>query len=306
MGDKPPKLLVGSEYLAWKREVAMWTHGTSLIKKKHGPVAALRIEDRKARDFANRLDITKVSAEEGLAYLFAELDKYYAKDKVQTLFLAIDRLESFIRPEDMSMVDYCTEFGRRVDAISELISTSTEKKLPYDEGVQAYRLLKQARLTKDQQILAIATVKSNFTYEDMEGSLKRAFGDAVVIGYSSAGCSGTSSSSRSNCVKIKAEPTETFYESHGDVEDYVYYTRDRNSRVSSRRGRDRHRGGNSYNRGFYNKKRRASDSQQYSGQESYSSNRENMKDPQTGEILTCNICNSTYHFARYCPHASEE
>ena len=57
MSDKPPKLLVSSEYLDWKREVMMWTRGTSLAKNKHGPVVALRIEDRKARDFANRLDV---------------------------------------------------------------------------------------------------------------------------------------------------------------------------------------------------------------------------------------------------------
>ncbi len=260
MGDKPPKLFEATEYLAWKREVHMWTLGTGLDKKKRGPVAALRIQDRKARDFANRLDTAKISADDGLEYLFTELDKYFSKDRVQTLFLAIEKLESYTRSADTTMVDYCTEFGRRVDAISELISTSTEKKVPYDEGVQAYRLLKQASLTPDQQILAIATVKENFTYADMEGSLKRAFGDAVVNGNSSVSFSGgiSSSSESSGQLKIKVEPNDTFYGSGQDdfhrQDNCTYYTREGNSRFNSRRGRQRYRGGGGHNRGFYSNK----------------------------------------------------
>ena len=148
-GDKPPKLKEGSEFLQWKREIEMWRLATTLKEPKQAPLVILSILDRKARDFATRLEKEKLVCEDGsgLTYLLTELSKYFAKDRVQSVFLAIEHLESFVRPKEMQMGEFISEFGRRVDAVAEIISTETEEKKPYDDGVLAYRLLKQDNLT---------------------------------------------------------------------------------------------------------------------------------------------------------------
>ena len=118
--DKSPKLLEGSEFLQSKREVEMWKLATTVAALKQAPRVVLNIIDKKARDFSTRLDKTKLTAagdNVGLSYLLAELGKYFSKDRVQTVFISIENLETFIRPKDMSILDFVKEFSRRVDAV---------------------------------------------------------------------------------------------------------------------------------------------------------------------------------------------
>ena len=58
--DNPPKLLEGYEFLQWKREIEMWALATSLDAKKQGPAVVISIIDRKAREYATRLDKAKL------------------------------------------------------------------------------------------------------------------------------------------------------------------------------------------------------------------------------------------------------
>ena len=94
-GDHPPILAEGMDYLKWKREVGIWKLGTSLAAAKQAAVCVLRINDFKARDFATRLDIEKLKEATGLDYLLKELDAYFKEDNTQSVFLAIEELESF-------------------------------------------------------------------------------------------------------------------------------------------------------------------------------------------------------------------
>ena len=73
--DQPPKLQDGSEYLRWKREVNIWTLGTSVVATKQAAICILRIEDLKARDYATRLNVDEIKKDTGLTYLLAEMDK---------------------------------------------------------------------------------------------------------------------------------------------------------------------------------------------------------------------------------------
>ena len=134
----------------------------------------------------------------------------------------------------MSILDFVKEFGRRVDAVTELISDETTEKKPYDDGVLAYKVLKQANLSEDQQILAVATVKDNLTYESMVCSLKRAFGDSVINGVcSSVGFANKPGESSASELKIKVEPESTYYGKRGhysssegeDSEREIYYSK---------------------------------------------------------------------------------
>lgn len=109
-------------------------------------VCILRIQDMKARDFATRLDLTKIKKDDGLTYLIGQLDGYFKEDNTQSIFLAIEQLEKF-RRADMSMLDYIREFHRKMNHISELMTD--EKSVIYHDSIIAYKLLVQADLKSD-------------------------------------------------------------------------------------------------------------------------------------------------------------
>ena len=317
-GDVPPKLFEGMDYLKWKREINIWRDGTSVKPEKQASVAILRIMDHKARDFATRLDREKLKVATGIDYVIKELDEFFEEDGTQNVFLAIENLEKFIRTKDMGMLEYIAEFGRKVDAISELL---TEGEKPYHDGILAYRLLKQSSLSKEQQILVRATMPK-LTFKDMENCLKRAFGDAVIIG--------KKESTYSDNMKIKIEPMDTLYqdENSSDSDGYdpnTFYQNNYRNKFSrgnypnyrgSRGGRDR--GSSSgyqkfNNNNYYQRNHRQNKDFGRSdapGHELHSSNnkhcsddnliRENKKD-RFGNVMKCNICDSKFHFARECP-----
>ncbi len=103
--DGPPQLAEGGDYLRWKREVEIWTIGTSVAAAKQAATCVLRITDVKARDYATRLDLEELKKTEGLKYLLKELEKFFKEDNTQCIFLAIEELEGFRRKE-MDMLEY--------------------------------------------------------------------------------------------------------------------------------------------------------------------------------------------------------
>ena len=295
-GDNPPKLKGADGYLQWKREISIWQIGTSVVEKRQASIAVLAILEQKARKFATRLDLDKLKEDTGLTYLLAELDKHFKKDKTQSVFVAIEDLESFVRGKDECMSEYIREFGRRVDIIKELLG-----KDPYDEGIIAYRLLKQANLTTREQQLIRATV-IKLDYEHMEEALKRAFGDVVVLS--------EQSSTKLTMKKIKVEPTEaTLYERDDDSDsaDDTYYSkggRDNFRRNNNNRGFSG-RGKGSYSKNTYeNNKASGLSVPKNKDWKTERTGRLNQRDPKTGEIKTCNTCGSKFHFVRNCPDRS--
>ena len=325
--DKPPKLLEGNEFLQWKREVEMWKLATTVPAAKQAPRVILSIIDKKARDFSTRLDKTKLVAaagdSDGLSYLLAELAKYFSKDRVQTVFIAIENLETFNRPKEMSILDFVKEFGRRVDAVTELISDEAAETQPYHDGVLAYKVLKQANLSDDQQILAVATVKDNLTYESMVCSLKRAFGDSVINGMcSSVGFANKHGESSTSELKIKVEPESTYYGRREDYSSSEEYDDDREIYYSKRH---QGYGGNAYRRSGYQNSRGQNNSYHRKNEtrRDFSSdwNRDHVKDlpknggdvqkngvekvmnnkDRYGNVMRCHKCQSKFHFAKDCP-----
>lgn len=312
-GDIPPKLHEGMEYLKWKREINIWRDGTSIKSEKQASVAILRIEDHKARDFATRLDREKLKVPNGIDYVIEQLDQFFAEDGTQNVFLAIENLEKFVRPKAMGMLEYIAEFGRKVDAIKELL---TDGEKPYHDDILAYRLLKQSNLSQEQQILVRATMQK-LTFKDMENCLKRAFGDAVILG--------KKESAYSDSMKIKMEPMDTLYQdqdednhssdSDGNGPNTFYQNNYRNkySRGNYRGGRNRDSGSGKHksnnNNNYYQRSHRqnndvgrSDDTDRDSFKKSCDEylNRENKKD-KFGNVMACNICDSKFHFARHCP-----
>ena len=313
--DNPPKLEKDTVYSVWKRDVKIWQLGTSVDAKKQAARVVLRMSG-KVRDFANRIPLTDLGKDTGLDDLLTELDKHYRKDVTQELFLSIENLETYRRDASKgeTIADYIEEFGRRNDRVKELIGN----KDAYDDGVLAYRLLKQASLSESDRKLVRATVPK-LTYDEMVDALIRCLGDGAVLSHGSE-----SSGANSQELKIKSEPRDNFHakdyaEGQDEWHEDVYFQ----NRDFSGRGKNWYRGrGDSsrYNSGY----RRSGGNQSYyqknnnrysnsseeqrensSGVEDSIPNPENSKDPRTGEVRRCNICDSKFHYARDCVHWSD-
>ena len=297
-GDHPPILAEGMDYLKWKREVGIWQLGTSLAAAKQAAVCVLRINDYKARDFATRLDLAKLKEATGLDYLLKELDVYFKQDNTQCVFLAIEELESFRRPPEMHMVEYIAEFKRRLNRIQELFDDAKDI---YHDGMQAYRLLTQANLNKDQQILIKAAMGTQqLTSGAIEECLKRCFGDAVL-----GGKPREASGHSSDTVKIKVE-SDVLYHSRSTQSPF---DENRNTDISDEKQdhafyqRNSGRGRNPLSRDGYSSYPNSKD--KYKKNSYHRGVEGNGIDPRTGEVRRCNICDSKLHFARECEHRSE-
>ena len=306
-GDQPPLLTEGMDYLKWKREVGIWELGTSIAAAKQAAVCVLRIQDFKARDFATRLDVTELKKDEGLTYLMAELDKYFEEDNTQSIFLGIDDLEKFVRPEQMQMTEYIAEFKRRLNRIGELFD---DKKDIYHDGMLAYRLLTQANLTKDQQILIKAAMGTEkLTSKTIEECLKRCFGDAVFC---------RRSRMDSDTVKIKVEPGSDVNYHRGQFDEKDTDIRGDNGEYTFYQGyNNRSQGGRkSFSCGSYNNYSNGRGKSGYYSRpwernkqlNSKERNNSDYKDElnaishKTGDVARCSICDSNKHFRADCQH----
>ena len=86
------------------------------------------------------------------------------------------RLENYHTAEDDT---YIEEFGRRNDAIKELPDGASA----YQDGILAYRLLRQASLSEADHKLIRATVQK-LTYNYMIDALKKRLGEGAVNSFS--------------------------------------------------------------------------------------------------------------------------
>ena len=284
-GGDPPKLRDAAGYLSWKREINVWRGGTGIDNKRQGSLAALSILEPKARDYATRLDLAKLQADTGLAYLLEELDKFFKKDQTQTVFLAIEKLLQYHRTMDVTMGEYIAEFNRKVSNVKELGGEGES----IVQNFLTYFLLKQANLSAGEMQLIKCTIPK-LDFETMTETLRKAFGDMVLI---------TSQSDNQCSGMVKVEPVEAQYFEVGDNAEDTYYSGSK-SRQNSSRGRGGFRG---YNRKQPNRP-------EYENKTSSTVDRqdvqcENMRDPGTGKVRRCYICDSKYHFARECPDGEE-
>ena len=326
--DYPPKLEKGMEYRKWKREVNIWKIGTSVQVSKMAAVTILSIFEPKARDFATRLEAEKLKAANGMEYLITELDAFFKEDNTQCIFLAIENLETFIRPQSMHMLEYITEFGRRHDRIKELLA---DDKDVYHDGILSYRLISQANLSKDQKVLIKAAMGTQaLSRSVVEESLKRCFGDVVVSGQVS---SASGSRYGNDCMKIKTEPLEAFFSQkehyydnerydHEDSEEYGKENFPEQTFYQSNHGKWNNNGNSGNWKNQFNKRGRYPSGDNADPRVKYSRNsyEPQAKKPSggppsyrggygkgfSGSAKRCHICDSTKHFAKECQHKNEK
>ena len=274
-GNDPPKLRAGDVYSSWKRSIRVWQAGATIDETKQGARVIQALEGR-TLDFATRLELAKVITKDGVKFVLDELDKYFKQDETQIAFVAIENLENYTRATE-SISEYIEEFCRRRDLVEECDGIGAGA---YKDSILAYRLLKQARLTQSECQLIRATI-TKLTLADMIIAMKKTLGDVVVM-------EGAAASNDSvlpiSTLSIKQETSDEgaqFYSNN--FRGSGKYNRRYSSNHHNHRGREHDRHSHTCN---------------YT--DSRSQDKENAKD-QHGNVKTCNICQSTFHFANNCP-----
>lgn len=191
----PPSLSKCSSYDEWLKEIEIWQAFTDLADIKQGPAIFLTLEGR-SREAVRELDVSKISAKDGVKNIMEKLDGLYLRDKTQSAFEAYDAFEKFCRPSEMSISEYINQFER-------LKSKTESYKTQLSTDVLAYRLLKSANLSEAHEQLARATIPE-LTYEAMKNQLKKIFADGDK----------SSNTIASGFESIKSEPP---FQSQSDV-----------------------------------------------------------------------------------------
>ena len=163
----PPPFDKSMDYDKWVKKLRIWQQYTSLEKAKQGPALFLCLEED-AQDAILELPDTDISSDQGVEKIIECLNGLYLKDKTQKAYEAYEYFEMYKRPEGLGITEFVNEFEKRhnrTKAFGTIMSPD----------ILAYRLLKFANLSEQNEQLAKATI-SDLTYEKMRIQLKKVFG----------------------------------------------------------------------------------------------------------------------------------
>ena len=146
----PPLALLKDKYSTWKKEMKIWELMTSLDKTKRALMVFLSLEG-KAREAVLELDTAVLYSEDGMKKLYEKLDTLFLEDINQSAFQAYKTFKNYQRPPGSSLEYFLIEFGR-------LVAKLKDFNILLPEPVLAFRALKSANITKDNEKLAKATV----------------------------------------------------------------------------------------------------------------------------------------------------
>ena len=145
-----PPALFKDKYSTWKKEMKIWELVTSLDKTKGALMVFLSLEGT-AREAVLQLDTAVLNSEDGMKKLYEKLDTLFLEDVNQSAFRAYETFENYQRPPETSLEDFLIEFGQLVTKLKDF-------NILLPEPVLAFRALKSANITKDNEKLVKATV----------------------------------------------------------------------------------------------------------------------------------------------------
>ena len=248
-------------------KIQHWQFCTKLEKVKHASAILLSLKDKNAVDACLEIEIDKLQTENGVKVLLEKLDTLYLKDELLQSIDAYEEFESFRRPDGMKISDYKIEFDRKYNRAAKYDMT-------VKDGVLAYRFLKSANLSEQQQQLVKATV-DEMKYSTMVKKLNSIFLETA----------GEAKEGLDIPFQIKSEP--------------VFYGSSASASGSGHRG--------SYRGSSRNKSRGKQWSRhQSSGKTGHSGKPVHQKNPVIdGVQQECYTCHSWYHYAWECPITEE-
>ena len=263
----PPAFKKGDDYDKWCKKIRIWQAFTNLEAKRQGPALFLALQDD-AQDAVLELDADKIKGIDGVEQIITCLDSLFKKDKTQCAFEALETFESYKRPKDLPITDFCNEFERLYNKTKTYGTTLSD-------DVLAFRLLKAANLPSHQEQLAKATI-TELKLENMKAQLKKIFGSGNE--FSSAG--------------IKVEEDMPAIESEDDMT--VAY-----GNTYRGRGNFNYRGHPS-GRTSYSSRGRSRGSGGFRGGFSSQRRGRNPVD-RAGNVTRCAECQSINHWVNDCP-----
>ena len=287
MGKDSPPVLKADNYNQWRKAITLWKGCSGVSDKDQGPRVALSLTG-KPSEIAMLIDADKLQAETGLDTLLTELDKLYKTDIIEQTFIAINNLESYTRPENVTIAEYINEWNRLKTIVYDI-----RKADAYEDGVAATKLLNQANLPVSEANLIRATI-TTLTYDNMIMSLKRVYGQRTSD-------VNRETSRMTNAIKHEVmmqeevdpyyyDPYDYYYEEQVEPEETYYNNNNRGSyRGNFSRGRGARRP-NYYQRQHNFQER--SNQPQGGYPKNQSENRGGTK---------CHICDSKFHWANECP-----
>lgn len=188
----PPTFLKSKNYERYRQELTAWREITDLAKDKQGIAIALSLpeedESQIREKVFDQIPIDDLKSDDGLTVLLNFLDKHLAKDDLTDSLEKFEDFDDFYRNEAQSIHEYVAEFDTKYRKIE-------KKKMILPPEILAFKLLRKARITKEEKMLVLTGMNyenKNTLYEEAKKSLKKFKGD--------------SSSSSSNAA-IKVEPT---------------------------------------------------------------------------------------------------
>ena len=157
-------------YEEYKKEVQIWQLLKICSKKAEGPLIFRTLKGR-AKSVALELSVEEIGSDDGLELIMGKLDKLYLTEKNQRIYMALEDFENFRRSENGSMSEFIIEFERRHNKVVAF-------ECSYPDGVLAYRLLKAANLSSQNEQLCRATIGTGeWSYNSMLSQLKKILSD---------------------------------------------------------------------------------------------------------------------------------
>ncbi len=160
----PPPFKKGDNFEVWKKTLKIWQAVTPLPKEKQGAAIFLSL-DSEAQEAVLELDEGEIACDDGVKNVIGKLDQLYLRDRTQLAFEALEEFESTTRKDNQDIKDFCNKFELAYNK-AKIYGTNLSS------DVLAFRLLKSANLTKEQESLVKATV-GELTFEKMKSHLKR-------------------------------------------------------------------------------------------------------------------------------------
>lgn len=298
-----PSFTTGQSYELYKKEVTIWENITSVEAKNRALhlLLALPGKDKDREGIKDKLLETikteDLKKETGVKYLTECMDKFLAKDVLETKWEYFQDFENYEKGEGESILQYIANF----DTYYSKLKLNLEETLTLPSSILAFKLLKGAKLTEEQRLVVMTSMdfdKLESLYTQAKKSLKKFFGSHDA-GYNTSNAG----------LNIKSEP--------------VFYTSSngRGKNVSFAGAGSMINRGNSYTQGSSQGKHatqkdinpRGKDGKvlRCYGCDSYRHMGSVCKDTavnvkgKDGKVLRCLVCESFKHLLAGCPHSWE-
>lgn len=164
--DKVPPSFDGhGDYTAYREDVTLWIHLTSLSSKKQGPALVGRLSGE-AKASVKTLSIEIICSPEGVLKILEHLDKSYAVDETDKLDTDLAKFLDFTWKKEMTIEEFIAGFHTRLDKIASL---------NIDDKLKGHLLLRQAGLDNQDRNMIVGAASGKYEVKNIGSALRCAF-----------------------------------------------------------------------------------------------------------------------------------